>query len=336
MTTIEWTDVTWNPVTGCSKISQGCKNCYAKQLHDMRHKAYESGKKMPEQYATPFEVVKCHAYRLQIPLRWRHPRLCFVNSMADLFHEDVPDEFIDGVFAVMGLAHYSTFQVLTKRADRMREYMALSETNNVAGRVADIIIRLRRERGDEGRICPLPHLGAGATWWPLPNVWLGVSVEDQTAADVRIPALLQTPAAVRFLSVEPMLGSVSLRWKNSTPFGVAHPRHLKPLPDGEWSICTDEYDGLRELDWVICGGESGRGARRFEMEWAEWLLAQCRAADVPFFMKQVGSNFWDTYKPKDSKGGDPAEWPPSLRVREFPKPYPGHTVRRLKKKEAAA
>lgn len=170
-TSIEWTDKTWNPVVGCEQISAGCGRCYAKSLHDMRHKAYKSGKQLPAQYAVPFETVQLMPGRLTDPLRWRAPKRVFVNSVSDLFHEDVPFEFIDKVFAVMALAREHTFQVLTKRAERMADYMS-------GERQAGVSDAARTMLGDKG---------AWLNNWPLRNVHIGVSVEDQQRADERIP-----------------------------------------------------------------------------------------------------------------------------------------------------
>ncbi len=178
---IEWTDEVWNPVTGCTKVSQGCKNCYAKRLHDMRHKAYVEGKRLPVQYAMPFDVVQIHPERLEDPLHWKKPQRVFVNSMSDLFHPGVPDEFIGRVWSRMLECPRHTFMILTKRPAEM----------------ADVVHRLVEE-------CKRKELRNAD------NIWLGVSVENQQAADERIPLLLQTPAAVRFVSCEPMLGAVDL------------------------------------------------------------------------------------------------------------------------------
>jgi protein gp37 len=309
-TGIEWTDSTWNVVTGCDKISPGCKNCYAEGIADR----FFAKQYPPNADGSPrkFTDVRCHPERLDTPLHWRAPRMCFVNSMSDLFHEDVPEEFIRAVFTTMRNAQQHTFQVLTKRAARMLEIIGTWQRNG-------LLLR-------EGHGCVLP------------NVWLGVSVEDQKRADERIPLLLQTPAAVRFLSVEPMLETVSFRWAKWDTW-KPHPRRPERMGPG----AIDEYDGLRMLDWVICGGESGPGARMFRREWAESLFKQCREAGVPFFMKQFGSYpvldpRYDqtlpgaTRKLQNRKGGDPEEWPEALRVREFPKPYPGHEVARLQRK----
>jgi protein gp37 len=208
---IEWTEMTWNPVTGCTKISQGCKNCYAermaKRLHAMGSERYRDG----------FRVT-LHPDLLDVPRRWRQPRVVFVNSMSDLFHEDVPEAYIARVFATMRDCPHHTFQILTKRAERLA---AIS-----------------------------PRLP-----WP-PNVWMGVSVEGSRVTS-RIRYLLQVPAAVRFLSLEPLIGP------------------LENLP-------------LGGIDWVIVGGESGPRARTMQREWVDSILAQCRSASVAFFFKQWG------------------------------------------------
>lgn len=245
-TGIEWTDATWNPVTGCSKVSQGCKHCYAEREWPRMTKL------VPAYAGREFTDVRTHADRLDQPLRWKKPRMIFVNSMSDLFHEDVPFEFIDSVFAAMELSPQHTFQVLTKRPARMRDYM----------------LDYRK------------HLH------PLPNVWLGVSVEDQAAADERIPLLLDTPAAVRWISAEPLLGPVDLTRVMRTP------KH------SEWTYCDNALTGMHStkqgqyqgnsLDWVVVGGESGPKARPMSPDWARSLRDQCAAAGVPFLFKQWG------------------------------------------------
>lgn len=222
---IEWTDATWNPVTGCDHVSPGCDNCYAEAIAKRFHRPF-------------IGAVECHADRLEMPLRWRKPRRVFVNSVSDLFHPDVPDSFIAKVFTVMARAEAHTFQVLTKRPQRMAAFL-------------------------KALTSPRPDV------WPLPNVWLGVSVENQRYADLRIPHLLATPAAVRFISAEPLLGPIglSLEW---VP-GLVNSRR--------------DYGAL---DWVIVGGESGHGARPMEVAWARHLRDQCVATHVPFFFKQWG------------------------------------------------
>jgi len=210
-TTIEWTEATWNPVTGCSKVSPGCTHCYAermaKRLQAMGQPNYRDG-----------FAVRTHEHMLGLPSTWAKPRMVFVNSMGDLFHEEVPLEFIERVFAVMQATPRHTYQLLTKRADRLRET-------------------------------------AQGLPWP-DNVWMGVTVEDNERL-ARVDSLCDVPAAVRFLSVEPLLG---------------------PLPDLD----------LAGIDWVIVGGESGPGARHMREEWAVAVRDSCVAASVPFFFKQWG------------------------------------------------
>jgi protein gp37 len=267
-TKIEWTQrphtkgETWNPVVGCTKVSQGCKNCYAKTIHDNRHKAYSEGKlQNVKQYAVPFEHVQLMPERLTMPLKWKSPRTIFVNSVSDLFHESVPFSYIDQVFAVMALTPQHTYQILTKRPERMAEYFRTGRPNRLE------------------EICSIWHHLSGqpaeVSEWPLPNVWLGTSVEDQATADARIPYLLRCPAAVRFLSCEPLLGEVDL--KNIAGGGGSRYQVLAPIPGHRPSI-----------DWVIVGGESGSKARPMHPDWARSLRDQCKAAGVPFFFKQWG------------------------------------------------
>jgi protein gp37 len=356
-TAIEWTDETWNPVVGCTKVSQGCKYCYAKTLHDKRHKAAIAGKAVHPQYLQPFETVQLMPDRLEAPLRWRKPRRVFVNSVSDLFHEDVPDEFLQRVFVIMARTPQHTYQILTKRPERMLNFFmrrALVETH-------DDLFWLAANR------------------WPLPNVWLGVSVEDQKAADDRIPLLLKVPAAVRFLSCEPLLGPIDLFGWLCEPTDETYRLLSKWYgPDGfdETGSQPERQFKLRApcpLDWVIIGGESGKDARDCDLRWIASLVAQASLAGARPFVKQLGSspimNYYDwlqycdaegfdrdvpvyvterrgpgshTYYrwylepngrfdgqpppnawvefPCTRKGGDPAQWPAELRVREFPTP----------------
>lgn len=243
-TKIEWADRVWNPVVGCTPVSEGCRNCYAKRLHDMRHKAFLDGKKMPEQYAQPFEQVQMLTERLEDPLHWRTPQRIFVNSMSDLFHPDVPYDFIGDVFETISYCPQHTILVLTKRPERVFK-------------IFNEIMLALKER-------------------PLPNLWLGVSVEDQKTADERIPWLMKTPAAVRFVSVEPMLGEVELSYY--LPSAI-----IKVRPG-----MTNITMRSPALDWIICGGESGSGARPMDPDWARSLRDQCVAAGVPFFFKGWG------------------------------------------------
>jgi protein gp37 len=266
-TKIEWTrgddgspGETWNPVTGCTKVSAGCKNCYAERLAPRVF----AGQMIRDDYqeivpALPprprrFTDVLCHPERLDAPLHWRKPRRIFVNSMSDLFHEGVPDSFLDDVFAVMGCCEapdmrVHTFQVLTKRPGR--------------------VLRYAKSRADRAMI------------FALPNLWLGVSVEDQSTADERIPLLLRTPAAVRFVSYEPALGPVN--------FNPWLPLHRSPFT----------IDGLPLINWIIAGGESGPHARPSHPDWFRSARDQCAAADVAYFFKQ-----WGEYAPVPQRPED--------------------------------
>ena len=272
---IAWTEASWNPVTGCTKVSAGCKHCYAER----EWARLSANPKASDYFGRIFTDVQMHAHRLDQPLRWRRPRMIFVNSMADLFHESVPDAFIDQVFAVMALAPQHTFQVLTKRVERMREWFAPGYDNREHA-VGQAMREIAASRGGDD---------AGLPEWPLANVWLGVSAEDQETADARIPVLLEMPAAVRWVSLEPLLGPVDLEK------GLG----LNPTA---------------KIAWVVCGGESGPRARVFRVEWAREILRQCRAADVLFFMKQMGA----ALRLRHRAGADMAEWPEDLRVREYP------------------
>lgn len=249
---IQWTDATWNPVTGCSKVSTGCKHCYAER--DWKRL---SANPKTVYYGRKFTDIQCHPERLDQPLRWRKPRMIFVNSMSDLFHEDVPGSFIDQVFAVMQASPQHIFQVCTKRPKRMLEYMIGSNH-----RVALAGTNLAADKG----WC---HAHEDRDW-PLSNVWLGVSCEDQVAADNRIPLLLQTPAVIRWISAEPLLGMIDL-----SPFL----EFVSTVPDCLRSI--------KPIDWVVVGGESGRDARPMMHHWARSLRNQCLAAGVPFFFKHL-------------------------------------------------
>lgn len=267
-TKIEWTDATWNPVTGCTRVSPGCEHCYIDWAPPFRiegrHFVDRDGQRSNAIGSST--GVRLHHDRLDQPLRWRRPRKVFVNSLSDMFHDDVPDEYIARVFAVMALAPQHTFQVLTKRHGRMK---ALLSSPHWLTQVCTVGHLIAIERGVSGSI-----FDTGP--WPLPNVWVGVTVEDQERADLRIPVLLDTPAAVRFLSVEPMLGPVDLT--NVDAFLNA----MEP----DWNAMTGAPHPL--VDWVICGGESGPGARPMHPDWARALREQCVGAGVPFLFKQWG------------------------------------------------
>ena len=379
MTAIQWTDETWNPVTGCTRVSAGCDHCYASTLHNSRYRSnlkkalgyhredverlgldagaelrelrsfrsatpekpkaewdtfpetYRDAEKslpFPQQYDTPFAVVQTWEHKLREPLTWRKPAKVFTCSMGDLFHEGVPFEFIDKVFAVMALTPQHTFQVLTKRPERAREYLTTDNRVDAIGEAMEAMTG-RPVSGDppDDSFDYLDDL-------PLPNVWLGTSVEDQAAADERIPVLLDTPAAVRFLSCEPLLEDVKL--PPYIPFvegqGYRAARGAMARPTGD-----------PKVDWVIVGGESGPKARTSDVGWIRGIRDQCQEAGVPVFVKQLGSRpysigvgdhgddgpkgtYYDVKADKTllmmrhNHGGDWDEWPEDLRVREFPSP----------------
>lgn len=311
-TGIEWSDATWNPVAGCTKVSAGCKHCYAermawrlRRMEESRGESGVYGAVVDERGRWNGRMVVNEA-SLALPLRWKKPRAIFVNSMSDLFHEGVADEFIDRVFAVMALCPQHTFLVLTKRATRMAEYMTLAAMHEPANKwcVHDAVRDICDRRG-----IPMPFDRSPAAFpWPLPNVCLGVSVENQEAAEQRIPSLLATPAAVRFISAEPLLGAVRLRSLN-----VSSAKHV--LNSQCWTYIdslTGTHTGyihgekkeqaMPHIDGVICGGESGLGARATEAGWVRSLRDDCAAAGVKFFFKQ-----WGEWLPIDQFGNEDCE-----------------------------
>ena len=353
VTKIEWTNATWNPVRGCAIVSKGCTNCYAMRLAHRfagAGKPFEGLTKLAKGGPVWTGKVRLVPELLDWPLRRLKPSRIFVNSMSDLFHEDVPDEFIDRVFAVLASSSKHTFQVLTKRADRMQQYMQrIADGAPMAGQRYEAAMREHFDRYKldfrEGYSLPAPPTpelrflydsavvqehrptapcgttlaygfsGGEYHWraWPLNNVWLGVSVEDQAAADERIPLLLNTPAAVRWISAEPLVGPVSLgKWlppgranwqcmkcagfcgggfQVSCPHCGADKSYLcgshvanKPRPD-TFTGSTNH----QPIDWVVAGGESGPGARPMHPDWPRSLRNQCAAAGVPYFFKQWGA-----------------------------------------------
>jgi protein gp37 len=306
---IEWTDATWNPVRGCSIVSKGCTNCYAmKVAHRFSGpwKAYEGLTMMSNGGPVWNGKIRLVPELLDQPLRWKRPRRIFVNSMSDLFHENVPDDFIDKVFAVMALCPQHTFQVLTKRPDRMKEWFEERWQGTPAQRIEfdglpPLDIPAGGETGRESQVegaCEeflqafgLADPGKEHLWtaegsckamrwaWPLPNVWLGVSVEDQKTADQRIPVLLKVPAAIRWISAEPLLAPIDIRISAFNGSG--------------------SFNAIEDIDWVVAGGESGPGARPMHPDWVRSLRDQCDAAGVKFFFKQ-----WGEWVP-----GDAPAWP---------------------------
>jgi protein gp37 len=300
---IEWTDSTWNPVTGCSRVSEGCRNCYAERLAGTRlaqTPRYEGLTRISGGEPKWTGEVRLHEDVLFKPLSWKRPRRIFVNSMGDTFHEKVPFEFIDRMFAVMALCPQHTFQVLTKRPERMAEFLLTRETTVGEWAVATGVLHYGEKRFREMAFKELRWIAEGKS--VAPNVWLGTSVENQEEADRRIPHLLNCPAAVRFLSCEPLLGPVDSR------------AYLETITlfkgDGGRGYRAGRKD-VGRIHWVIVGGESGPGARPMEPEWAISLRRQCLSAGVPFFFKQGSSANWPAYKSFES-------FPPELQVREYP------------------
>ncbi len=280
-TKIQWTDATWNPTRGCSLVSAGCTNCYAmKQAHRFSGKrgAYEGLTRMTSNGPVWTGEVRLAEDKLEEPLRWKKPRRVFVNSMSDLFHESLSTESILRVFEVMAYAKRHTFQVLTKRPERMNYLLHYPDDGKFHGDSAEHHRLLMTQ--------------------PLSNVWLGVSVENQESLS-RIDVLRNVPAALRFVSFEPLLQDLG----------------------------TINLEGIR---WAIIGGESGPGARPFNVQWARDVIAQCEAAGVKCFIKQLGAKPSSSipcniecqcglhYGFKDKKGGLMEEWPEDIRIREFP------------------
>lgn len=263
---IEWTDATWNIVTGCSRVSAGCERCYAERLAATRLKHHPSRQGLTDGHGRWNGEIRFNEQWLAQSLRWRRPRRIFVAAHGDLFHENVPVDWLDRIFAVMALCPRHDFQILTKRPERMRAYL---RDSLVANRIHGVIYSwlLHGKPGPAGfRFSREVRWRAAARadrWqpqfdWPLPNAWIGVSAEDQPTADKRISVLRQIPAALRWLSAEPLLGPMAID------------------------------DHLARLDWVVAGGESGPGARPMDPAWVRSLRNQCICARVPYFFKQWG------------------------------------------------
>jgi protein gp37 len=316
MSKIEWTEKTWNPIVGCSLASPGCTNCYAMKmagrLEAMGQSQYQGTTQRTKNGFAWTGVVNVAPDSVFLaPLQRKIPTTYFVNSMSDMFHPSVPDYVIDRVFAIMALTPWHTYQVLTKRADRMRAYLTGRDIDARIDSFMDEIIGehvdpLNRRSDDIRATAPSVEYATGT---PLSNVWLGVSTEDQARADERIPDLLATPAAVRFLSCEPLLGRVDLTaigMQTTDPIGfdvmlgkVIH------KDDG------DQRTLGQKVDWVIVGGESGSGARLTHSDWVILLRDQCAVAGIPFFVKQLSSGGSKAIK-------DIEQFPSDLRIRELP------------------
>ncbi|MEW5422677.1 phage Gp37/Gp68 family protein [Amorphus sp. 3PC139-8] len=280
---IEWTDATWNIVTGCTLVSDGCRHCYAARLAASRLKNHPSRKGLARLNASGEAKftgeVRFNEQWLDQPLRWKRPRRIFVCAHGDLFHEAVPDAWIDRVFAVMALSPHHTFQVLTKRAARMRDYF----TGNGAylrvlgDGVVDELARAGISWNGNG-LDRHSQAIAGATRWPLPNVWMGVSAEDQRRADERVPDLLATPAAVRFVSAEPLFGPIDFTNVGSATDVSARLGINALTGDVGRPGLTMGAGVWPPLDWIIVGGESGPGARPMHPDWVRRIRDDCAQA----------------------------------------------------------
>lgn len=320
-TSIEWTNKTWNPVVGCARVSPGCENCYAERmahrLELMGQERYVGLTRKTARGRVQWSgMARFVPEMLSAPLRVKKPQMWFVNSMSDLFHDDITNEQIASVFGVMAACPRHTFQVLTKRPERMTEWFrwcgeSRGSSPYVNHETSLCVYEAEKVTGEAfGVKCQ----------WPLPNVWLGVSVEDQKRANERIPLLLQTPAAVRWISAEPLLGEITLT--NVVRESIGRNALAVDSPSmGQWPA-------ERHLDWVVVGGESGYGARAFNAEWARKVVRECAAEGIPCFVKQLGAypyadkggrDFPLDLRGKNRKGGDMTEWPEDLRVRQWPK-----------------
>ncbi len=326
-TSIQWSQLVWNPLRGCSRVSPGCENCYAETIAErfsgpgLHFEGYaERGKGWTR------KVSLLGGDKLLDPLHWKAPRKIFVNSMSDLFHEAITNEQIAAIFGVMAACPQHTFQVLTKRAARMRAWFAWMEEARVLG--SEPLAECLLGAISPGTTSSRARLAALTVKrpWPLPNVHLGVSVENQHYADERIPDLLHTPAVVRWVSAEPLLDGIELgRYLDSQGW---YAQKVWTAPGS--APIPPHHQG--SLDWVVVGGESGHHARPFDLVWARALLNQCGRYHVPIFVKQLGAKAFDQLvmddqrRPlggvrrllTDSHGGDMDEWPIDLRVRQWP------------------
>jgi protein gp37 len=359
-TKIEWTDATWNPIRGCSRVSEGCRNCYAEGVAARFSGTDKYGKPLPydglaERVVKPDgttearwtgKVVYAGDDVLMQPLKWKKPRRIFINSMSDLFHESVSDDVRDKVFAIVYFVYNHTYQLLTKRPDNMLEYMSDPTLPNRIYQAAILLTTGLKDNRDNWR----PDYATGIKkrpniQLPLKNLHLGVSVENQATANERIPLLLQTPAAVRFVSAEPLLGAIEftdLDTNNEACMNALKPVTWQYIFDNHWKNTAEEHSIYSDmdcmvdcydlssppdmnalvnttLDWIIVGGESGKNARPMNPAWVRSIRDQCQDANVPFFFKQ-----WGEFVSVSEVAGDGAHY----------KFTDGRTVRRTGKKLA--
>lgn len=324
MTLIQWCDSTWNPIVGCTQLingdpaSSGCTNCYAQRQayrnQAMRLRGYEGvAKKTSKGDIVWTGKVNLVLEALAKPLQRQKPTTWFVNSMSDLFHLTVAFDWVDLIFGIMSLCPQHTFQILTKRPERMLEWTEQTHRDDWANAV---IHHVWKDIAHEFNSTSALNQAIRKPGLTLPNVLLGVSVETQATADERIPLLLQTPAALRFLNCEPLLEEVDLTTVRCLDGAMTQPgvKFNSAQPLGTFNALT------AGISWIIAGGESGYNARRCSVEWIRALVRQCKAAGVPVFVKQLGTHWAKTSGTMDThtKGGDPSVWSENLRVRQFP------------------
>jgi len=306
-TKISWCDATYNPITGCTPISEGCANCYAKRwvAHFPLLHGFTSGGPAwdpTEIEPFPFETIRFHHKRLDTPLKWKKPRRIFVCDIADLFHHHVCPEWIGAVMLVASFCSHHTFMLLTKRVRRMASWFENNPFGYTQGAALAEFgkhIQMSSPMGRRNRVNGVGTINGhdGQNEWPLPNVWIGVTAENQARADERIPVLMGIPAAKRFVSIEPMLGPVELFGKHRD---YLHDLGLPGRPPVQ-----------KGIDWVILGCESGPGRRPCKIEWMIDVVDQCRAAHVPVFVKQIHDGFGKVIKNIN-------DFPKELQFREFP------------------
>ena len=298
-THIEWTNASWNVASGCTRVSAGCSHCYIERTPPFRM----AGRRFDGPDVGATTGVMLHPERLMQPVAWKKPRRIFVCSLADLFHKDIPDAHIAKTWATMARTPQHTYQVLTKRPARMRSLL----------RSWDFELMVEA-------VC-----GHHDFEWPLPNVWCGTSVENQETADLRIPILLDAPAAVRWISAEPLLGPVDL----AGYLGGCSCAGGFAFESTSGAVHEPGCGDLEALSWVVAGGESGPGARPLNVAWIRRIVQDCQQSGVPVLVKQLGS-VWarDMFvaglpvSRHDPKGGDPENWPADLQVRQYPREAP--------------
>ena len=309
---------TWNCLTGCNRDGPDCEGCYAEFEAGTRMKnvaSYAGTTRMTSDGPRWTGKVNLLHEKLDLPIRWQRPRMIFVNSMSDVFHKNVPFDFIDHMYAVMAVCPRHRFQILTKRGDRMVEYYE----SDPAERIRDIADKLESSRAPAlERWTEYGQDFVDLKAWPLPNVWAGISAGDQETANRRVPYLLLIPAAVHWVSYEPSIGRLDLTKLDAGSAGHKDLYWINALTGRQDDMGRPCRDLPGKVDWVVAGGESGSKARPSEYDWYRSMRDDCSKAGVPFFMKQVGAQLAQAGGMKHRAGADPEEWPDDLRVRQFP------------------